>query len=74
MTGGPLVPWCRWPASSRAVEDLRSELGERAALAIITAPFAGWYGGIGQGPGGRGINPALIALCERGLGQLSLEL
>lgn len=70
----PLVPWCRWPASSRAVEDWRGELGERAATALIVAPLAGWYGGIGQGPAGRGIDSSLLALCERGLGQLVLEL
>lgn len=64
----------RWPASSRALEDWRGELGDRAALALVVAPFAGWYGGIGQGPGGRGIDSRLIALCERPPGQLVLEL
>jgi len=70
----PLMPWCRWPDSSRAVEDWRGELGDRAATALIVAPFAGWYGGIGQGPGGRGIDSRLLALCERPPGQLVLEL
>jgi hypothetical protein len=41
---GPLVPWCTTPASGRAIEAARHEVGDRAAWCLAVAPFEGWHG------------------------------
>jgi hypothetical protein len=44
MVGKPLVPWTRWPQSSRELLAVEMELGERAAWHLIVTPFVGYHG------------------------------